>query len=88
MVTFTKSLAKEMALHGVRVNAVNPGVIETPFHENFSTAEAMENFRKAIPLGRTGSPAEVGSVVAFLASDAASFVTGESIEVNSGMWMD
>ncbi|MFN0171476.1 MAG: SDR family NAD(P)-dependent oxidoreductase [Bryobacteraceae bacterium] len=88
MVTFNKSLAKEMALYGVRVNAINPGVIETPFHEKFSTAEAMENFRKAIPLGRTGAPAEVGSVVAFLASNAAAYITGEAIEVNGGLWMD
>jgi 3-oxoacyl-[acyl-carrier protein] reductase len=88
LITFTKSLAKEMALYGVRVNGVNPGVIETPFHEKFSTAEAMDNFRKIIPLGRTGVPSEIGGVVAFLASDAASFLTGESIEVNGGMWMD
>ncbi len=88
MVTFTKSLAKEMALYGVRVNAVNPGVIETPFHEKFSTAEAMDNFRKMIPLGRTGAPSEIGDVVTFLASNSASYITGESIEVNGGMWMD
>lgn len=88
MITFTKALAKEMALYGCRVNGVNPGVIDTPFHEVFSTPEAMENFRKAIPLGRTGSPSEVGSVVAFLASDAASYLTGETIEINGGMWMD
>lgn len=88
MITFTKALAKEMALHGARVNGVNPGVIDTAFHERFSTAEVMETFRKAIPLGRTGAPPEVGSVVAFLASDAASYMTGETIEVNGGLWMD
>lgn len=88
IVTFTKALAKEMALSGVRVNAINPGVIETPFHEKFSTPEAMENFRKMIPLGRTGVSSEIGGVVAFLASDSASFITGEAIEVNGGMWMD
>jgi NAD(P)-dependent dehydrogenase (short-subunit alcohol dehydrogenase family) len=88
LVTFTKSLAKEMALYGVRVNGINPGVIETPFHERFSTAEAMDNFRRMIPLGRTGDPMEIGEVVAFLASSASSFMIGESIEVNGGMWMD
>ena len=88
VVTFTKSLAKEMAPYNVRVNGVNPGVIETPFHERFSTPEAMENFRKSIPLGRTGLPSEIGDVIAFLASNSASFMTGENIEINGGMWMD
>lgn len=88
MVTFTKALAKEMATHGVRVNGVNPGVIDTRFHERFSTPESMEAFRRMTPLGRNGSPEEIGDAIAFLASQSASFLTGETIEVNGGLWMD
>lgn len=87
LMIFTKSLAKELAPHGIRVNCVSPGVIDTPFHTIFSTPEMMANFVKAIPLGRVGAPAECASVIAFLASDAASYVVGETIEVNGGQLM-
>ena len=88
LIAMTKGLAKELAPHGVRVNAVSPGVIETPYHEQFSTPEMMKAYVGMIPLGRVGSPPEVASVVAFLASDAASFVCGETVEINGGMLMD
>jgi 3-oxoacyl-[acyl-carrier protein] reductase len=87
LISFTKALAKELAPQGVRVNAVSPGVIETPFHERFSTPEMMRNFVTAIPLGRVGRPEECANVIAFLASDAASYVVGETIEVNGGQLM-
>jgi NAD(P)-dependent dehydrogenase (short-subunit alcohol dehydrogenase family) len=87
LISFTKSLAKELAPHGVRVNAVSPGVIDTPFHEVFSTPEMMATFVKTIPLGRVGTPEEVSSVIAFLASDAAAYVVGETIEINGGQLM-
>jgi len=87
LITYTKSLAKELAPHGVRVNAVSPGVIDTPFHEVFSTPEMMRHFVAMIPLGRVGTPIECAKVIAFLASDAASYVVGETIEVNGGQLM-
>ena len=87
LITFTKSMAKELAPHGVRVNAVSPGVIDTPFHEAFSTPEMLRNFVAQIPLGRIGKPDECATVIAFLASDAASFIIGETIEVNGGQLM-
>lgn len=87
LMTFTKSLAKELAPHGIRVNCVSPGVIDTPFHEVFSTPEMMSNFTKMIPLGRVGTSMECAKVIAFLASDAASYVVGETIEVNGGQLM-
>jgi 3-oxoacyl-[acyl-carrier protein] reductase len=87
LISFTKALAKELAPHGVRVNAVSPGVIDTPFHERFSTPEMMRNFAAAIPLGRVGTPMECAQVIAFLASDAAGYVVGETIEVNGGQLM-
>jgi 3-oxoacyl-[acyl-carrier protein] reductase len=87
LITFTKALAKELALQGVRVNGVSPGVIDTPFHEVFSTPEMIANFVKSIPMGRVGTSAEIAKVIAFLASDAASYITGETIEVNGGQLM-
>jgi 3-oxoacyl-[acyl-carrier protein] reductase len=85
--TFTKSLAKELAPHGVRVNAVSPGVIDTPFHKVFSTPEMIRNFVAGIPMGRTGTAYECATVIAFLASGAASYIAGETIEVNGGQLM-
>jgi 3-oxoacyl-[acyl-carrier protein] reductase len=87
LITFTKGLAKELAPYGVRVNAVSPGVVDTAFHETFSTAEMMKGYVAAIPLGRVGTPAEVARVIAFLASGAANFMAGETIEINGGMLM-
>ena len=88
LITMTKTLAKELAPFGVRVNAVAPGVIETPFHETFSTPEMMKAYAANIPLGRVGTSDETGTVIVFLASNAASYLTGETIEINGGMWMD
>ena len=88
LITFTKGLAKEMAPHKVRVNAVSPGVIQTHFHEQFSTPEVMAAYAKQIPLGRVGTPAEVAEVICFLASEAAGFLVGETIEINGGMLME
>jgi 3-oxoacyl-[acyl-carrier protein] reductase len=88
LITFTKGLAKELAPFGVRVNAVSPGVIDTPYHEQFSSPEMMKTYAGMIPLGRVGTPAEVGRVICFLASDAAGYLAGETIEINGGMLMD
>jgi 3-oxoacyl-[acyl-carrier protein] reductase len=87
LTSFSKSLAKELAPHGIRVNAVSPGVIDTPFHEVFSTPEMIAGFVKTIPLGRVGRSEECAQVIAFLASDAASYVVGETIEINGGQLM-
>jgi 3-oxoacyl-[acyl-carrier protein] reductase len=69
------------------VNGVSPGVIDTPFHEVFSTPEMMASFVKSIPMGRVGTSIEIAKVIAFLASDAASYIAGETIEVNGGQLM-
>ena len=87
LISFTKSFAKELAPHGIRVNAISPGVIATPFHEVFSTPEMIANFVKGIPMGRVGQSIECATVIAFLASDAASYMTGETVEVNGGQFM-
>lgn len=87
LLTYTKSLAKELGPQGVRVNAVAPGLIITPFHRN-SSPETIQKWVTGIPLGRAGTAEEVGGVIAFLASPAAAFINGETIEINGGMWVD
>jgi NAD(P)-dependent dehydrogenase (short-subunit alcohol dehydrogenase family) len=87
LITFTKGLAKELAPYGVRVNAVSPGVVDTPYHKQFSTAEMMNLYVGMIPQGRIGDPNEVATVIAFLASGASSYLSGETIEINGGMLM-
>ena len=87
LTAYTKSLAKELAPHGIRVNAVSPGVIDTPFHEVFSTPDMIRGFVSTIPLGRVGTAAECATVIAFLASSAASYVVGQTIDVNGGQLM-
>ena len=87
LITFTKGLAKELAPHGVRANAISPGVIDTPFHQVFSTPEMIRQFVATIPMGRTGTSMECATAIAFLASEAAAYITGQTIEVNGGQFM-
>ena len=88
IVSMTKALARELAPHGIRVNCVAPGLIgETAFHGRFTAPAAFENAAKSVLLGRAGTPEEVATVVAFLASSDSSFLTGETIEINGGMNM-
>lgn len=88
LLTYTKSLAKELASHEIRVNGVAPGVISTPYHERHTSPELFKQYLSTVPLGRAGTPEEVADVIVFLASPAARYITGETIEVNGGMWMD
>ena len=88
VISLTKALAKELAPHGIRVNCVAPGLIgETAFHERFTAPAAFESAARSVPLGRAGTPEEVATVVAFLASPDSAFLTGETIEINGGMNM-
>jgi 3-oxoacyl-[acyl-carrier protein] reductase len=88
LLTYTKGLAKELAPYGVRVNGIAPGVILTPYHERYSSPEVMKKFVSMVPLGRAGTSEEIAEVAVFLASPASSYMTGETVEVNGGMWMD
>ncbi|MCI0542007.1 MAG: SDR family oxidoreductase [Verrucomicrobiales bacterium] len=88
LVAYTKGLAKELSPQGIRVNGVSPGLIITPFHEGISSAEMIQKGIAGIPLGRAGAAADVAEVIVFLASPASGYLTGETIEVNGGMWMD
>ncbi|MET3698584.1 3-oxoacyl-[acyl-carrier protein] reductase [Bacillus oleivorans] len=88
VMTLTKGLAKELLPYHIRVNGINPGVISTPFHEKFSPDKVRDQFLKGIPMGREGTPEEIAGAVLFLASDYASYICGEHIEINGGQWMD
>jgi 3-oxoacyl-[acyl-carrier protein] reductase len=86
IVSLTKALAREVAPHGIRVNCVAPGLIgDTAFHNRYTPQAAFESATKNVLLGRAGTPDEVATVVAFLASSDSSFLTGETIEINGGM---
>jgi 3-oxoacyl-[acyl-carrier protein] reductase len=86
--TLTIGMARDFARYGIRVNNVCPGVIETPFHEKFSTPEFVKAFAQKTPLGRNGTAEEVAKAILFLASsEAAGFITGEYIAVNGGFYM-
>ena len=86
--TLTRGNAKELIGKNIRVNAVAPGVIATPFHERYSDAEMMEALRRTVPLGRVGTPEECVGAYLFLASEALSgYIVGQIIEVNGGQLM-
>lgn len=83
---FTKSLAREVASRGITVNTVSPGFIDTDMTQTL-TDEQKEGIFSQVPANRLGKPEEIASTVAFLASDAAAYITGETIHVNGGMYM-
>jgi 3-oxoacyl-[acyl-carrier protein] reductase len=84
MIALTKSAARELGPLGITVNAVAPGVIETPMMEQFSHDE-KEAMAASTPLGRLGTPADVAKVIRFLATDEAEFITGQIISPNGGL---
>ncbi len=83
--TFTRAMAKELGPKGIRVNAVCPGLIGTKFHDDFTKDEVRTKVAANTPLKREGSPEEVADVVAYLASEEASFITGNNIDINGGL---
>jgi NAD(P)-dependent dehydrogenase (short-subunit alcohol dehydrogenase family) len=87
---FTKSAALEYAARGIRINAICPGLIWTPMADQMVAAgqgEALETMKKSVPMGRYGRAEEIADVVLWLSSDAASYVTGQSISVDGGFIM-
>jgi 3-oxoacyl-[acyl-carrier protein] reductase len=86
--TATHGWAKEVVADRIRVNAVSPGVITTPFHERYSTAEQLKAMQATVPMNRLGTPEECAGTFIYLASDEMSgYVTGQVIEVNGGQYM-
>lgn len=84
VVAITRDLAYEVARHGVRVNAIAPGPIETPMMGDALTPQQQEAYAKSIPLGRLGQPHDIGNAATFLVSDEASFITGVTLPVSGG----
>ena len=80
-----RAMARELGPHGIRVNAVTPGLIETDITGGLLTEERKTEINKTIPLGRLGQPEDVADICLFLASDLAAYVTGATIDVNGGM---
>ncbi len=86
LIGFTKALAREVASRGITVNAVTPGLIATDMTRGL-TDKGQEGWESQIPLGRLGSAADVAAAVCFLASEEASYITGQVLAVNGGMYM-
>ena len=84
MLCHTRAMAKELGPQGIRVNAVCPGMINTYFHDTFTAPEGREALHRSAPLRREGEADEVAGIVAFLAGDAAPYVTGTGIDINGG----
>jgi 3-oxoacyl-[acyl-carrier protein] reductase len=84
VITFTRGLAKELGPRKIRVNSVCPGMINTLFHDTFTSPEVRKKVAGGTPIGREGEACEVANLVTFLASDQASFVNGASVDINGG----
>lgn len=81
---YTRAMAKELGPNGIRVNALCPGMINTTFHDVFTKPEGRENLHRTAPLRREGEAPEIADLVAFLASDESSYITGTGIDINGG----
>jgi 3-oxoacyl-[acyl-carrier protein] reductase len=86
VITFTRSMAKELGPQGIRCNALCPGMIATTFHDTFSTPESRSNVEASVPARRQGHPDDCADLVVYLASDKSSYVTGTNIDINGGMF--
>lgn len=87
LLTLTRGAAKEFASKNIRVNAISPGIINTSFHDKMDP-ELRQSLLKSILAGREGEPCDVASTVAFLASDASNYITGQDFHVNGGLYFN
>ncbi|MFJ3217733.1 SDR family oxidoreductase [Kitasatospora sp. NPDC086801] len=86
LLPLVRSLALELAPRRIRVNAVSPGLIDTPAYSKMGVSrETIGSWARGVPLGRVGAPADVAEAVAFLASDAAGYITGDNLVVSGGI---
>jgi 3-oxoacyl-[acyl-carrier protein] reductase len=85
LMTFTRGLAKELAPRKIRVNGVCPGMVDTTFHDTFTSPEVRQRVAAMTPVGREGRAEDVAKLVVFLASDEAAFVNGVNVDINGGI---
>ncbi len=85
VITFTRSMAKELGPQGIRVNALCPGMIDTTFHDTFTPDAARRNLEANVPLRRQGLSDDCGDAVVYLASEGASYITGANLDINGGL---
>ncbi|MES2180174.1 MAG: glucose 1-dehydrogenase [Gemmatimonadota bacterium] len=86
VLTLTRGLSKELAPKRIRVNAVSPGMIDTTFHDTFTKPEIRQATAARTSVGREGTAEDVANAVLFLASDASAYITGDSVEINGGLY--
>ena len=86
VMTFTRSMAKELGPDGIRCNSLCPGMIDTTFHDIFTPDAARRNVEASVPLRRQGHPDDCADTVVYLASDKSSYITGANIDINGGMF--
>ena len=85
--TFTRGIAREFAKDGIRVNALAPGAVDTPFHTNYSPIGFLDKSTQSIPIGRAASSDEIAALIVFLCSDGCPYLTGSTIRVDGGMFV-
>src|SRR5260221_5612658 len=83
----TKGIAKELAPHNIRVNAVSPGTVDNYFHEKYSTRQMLDSMLAQTPAGKLGTNEEIADTIKFLLSDDSRYIIGQTIEINGGMYM-
>lgn len=86
VITFTRSMAKELGPQGIRCNALCPGMIDTTFHDTFTPDAVRTNVENSVPLRRQGHPDDCADTVVYLASEKSAYITGANIDINGGMF--
>ena len=87
IMTFTRGIAREFVKDGIRVNALAPGAVDTPFHTNYSPIGFLDKSTQSIPIGRAASSDEIAALIVFLCSDGCPYLTGSTIRVDGGMFV-